>query len=672
VNSAQYQLFRQCLRVVARQRGCANLFVSGALIVLLSCSCSSVSPPATWHPELTADFERMVSNRKLLRIRQLLYASHPKESAPTGQLILGSTTYNLEYSSNSPLPTFFRTGSDGLRIKILSEADYGVGDGWRVVAIRIPQDQSAFGVWLKDIANTTNKLIIRKFSDASVSQFEIKNLYDFVILNGAALYYIGGDSIKGPRELKAKELSAPSLSDSIYLERDPRYALTLSALEDGNSLLLEASSLTENELHLVSRDRPPVLLAKRKINQKTKFASGRKGLWWIGTDQANSNLTLQFFDPFIGKLKSFRLGRPIGEPEELDSLLSHLFLRTNNLGKIDYHLISKQNLTIRKVPPPNEGCWLVPLKEASELNFECHYYTTLNENWVLDDASLSWTQIAAEATSLKKSSTIKKFLSSDGETIPVTYIENREKEPRATLAIVYGTYGTSLRPDFDPLWRTILEMGFDLAFVHVRGGGFKGSNWHHAGRGASKHRSVEDLIAVSRKLSQETQLPLFLMGKSAGGTVAASALNKSPALYRGAILDRPFLDLASRIRDSSDPLMLREMDEWFSERSYSTALAEVNTICPTTGLKPQSYPPILIRAARHDEVIKLSDVLNYTTKLSEQGKSQVLLRISETGTHKGEVTLDKQVEEDSYLVSFLLAVLSSPRKKGSLDLKRNH
>jgi len=625
----------------------------------LSCSCSHHAPRhASEHPEQTSDSEQLVSNRKLWQIQQLLYASHPKVISSPGQLTLDSTIYDLEYSSNSTLPTFFRTGNEGLRIKILSDTDFGVGNGWRVVAIRIPRDQSAFGVWLKDSANTTNKLIIRKFSDASISRIEIKELYDFTMLNGAALYYIGSNSIMGPRELKAKDLSSSLPGYSIYLERDPRYALTLTALEGGNSLLLESSSLTENELLLVPGDQLPTILAKRKVNQKKIFAVGHRGLWWINNSQAELNFTLQFYDPAIQETTSFSLERPAGELEALYPLQNHLLLRTNILGEIDYYLISKQSSIIRKIPAPAEDCWLVPLRDQSDPIFECRYYTTLEESWILDEGSLRWTQIPANTTPKKQSRIVKEFLSGDGETIPVTYLKSNQQEPRAIVSIVYGTYGTTLRPDFDPLWSTLLEMGFNLAFVHVRGGGYKGSKWHHAGRGAHKYRSTEDLIAVSRLLKQETQLPLFLMGKSAGGTVVASALNRSPALYTGAILDRPFLDLASRVMDSSDPLMLRELDEWFSDRSYSTALAELDKVCPTTGLKTQLYPPVLIRAARNDEVIKLSDILNYTARLSESGENRILLRVSETGTHKGEVTLDKQVEEDGYLISFLLLVLS--------------
>lgn len=68
-------------------------------------------------------------------------------------------------------------------------------------------------------------------------------------------------------------------------------------------------------------------------------------------------------------------------------------------------------------------------------------------------------------------------------------------EPRPCLLVVYGSYGHNLPTEFLAERLPLLRRGWLLALAHVRGGGELGRRWHAAGRGAAKHKSVDDLEA---------------------------------------------------------------------------------------------------------------------------------------------------------------------------------
>lgn len=54
-----------------------------------------------------------------------------------------------------------------------------------------------------------------------------------------------------------------------------------------------------------------------------------------------------------------------------------------------------------------------------------------------------------------------------------------------------GCYGESLPLDYQPEHEQLVSLGWVLAFCHVRGGGEKGRNWYHGGRGRNKMNTFQ-------------------------------------------------------------------------------------------------------------------------------------------------------------------------------------
>ncbi len=117
--------------------------------------------------------------------------------------------------------------------------------------------------------------------------------------------------------------------------------------------------------------------------------------------------------------------------------------------------------------------------------------------------------------------------SSDGVSVPVSLAHRRAFEaPAPCLVYVYGGFNVPVRPVHTPLLAVWLELGGALAFAHVRGGGERGEAWHHAGRRTGKQAAVEDVLAVTRGLTElglTTAERCAVRGESNGGLIASAA-----------------------------------------------------------------------------------------------------------------------------------------------------
>ena len=100
----------------------------------------------------------------------------------------------------------------------------------------------------------------------------------------------------------------------------------------------------------------------------------------------------------------------------------------------------------------------------------------------------------------------------------------------------YGAYGVTLSATFSPLRRAWFDRGGAYAFVHVRGGGGFGEEWHRAGRLKNKPNSISDFIAAAQYLIHAgwaKPATLSAMGASAGGIVIGGAVVAKPTVQCG-------------------------------------------------------------------------------------------------------------------------------------------
>lgn len=139
------------------------------------------------------------------------------------------------------------------------------------------------------------------------------------------------------------------------------------------------------------------------------------------------------------------------------------------------------------------------------------------------------------------------FPADDGEklTVHVTSPPGAEG-PLPLILTCYGGFGVPHLPLYEPTVPAWVECGGAYAFAQLRGGGERGRTWRDAGRGAGKHRTIDDLADVARGLIEAgiTRPDLLVLaGASLGGVVAAGCAIGHPELCAGFVTTAAPLDL---------------------------------------------------------------------------------------------------------------------------------
>ncbi|WP_306575977.1 prolyl oligopeptidase family serine peptidase [Oligella urethralis] len=209
----------------------------------------------------------------------------------------------------------------------------------------------------------------------------------------------------------------------------------------------------------------------------------------------------------------------------------------------------------------------------------------------------------------------------DGTKVPVTIVFPK-KPIQALLFTVYGAYGHSLSATYGTTVRSMLDRGFAYILVHVRGGGELGHQWHESGRALQKQNSINDFVDVAFELKKQYQLfdSSFAIAESAGALVVAASVNAQPDLFKGVVLQVPFLDVVESVFEQST----EDSDEWITERNKQNK-DYVTKYSPYQQLKEAQYPAMLLIAAMHDQRTPYWHALKFLFKARDMQKASAPL-----------------------------------------------
>lgn len=232
-------------------------------------------------------------------------------------------------------------------------------------------------------------------------------------------------------------------------------------------------------------------------------------------------------------------------------------------------------------------------------------------------------------------------VSANGVSVPVSLAYRNDKvSPDSPVFLYgYGAYGTPMKPYFMPQVISLLDQGAIYAIAHVRGGGYLGDAWYQAGKGINKPNGIKDFLATAEVMqryvpSRDTsrtssygaspaqaktsvKRDILAIGGSAGGTLVAAAINAQPSLFRGAVLQAPFVDVINTMADPSLPLTQQEYQEWGNPAKASDRKV-METYSPYDNISAQAYPPMLVRIGLHDSQVPYWEGAKFVAKLQQQ------------------------------------------------------
>lgn len=249
----------------------------------------------------------------------------------------------------------------------------------------------------------------------------------------------------------------------------------------------------------------------------------------------------------------------------------------------------------------------------------------------------------------------------DGIEIPislVSHVDTPLNENTPLLLYAYGSYGSTIDPDFSSTRLSLLDRGFVFAIAHVRGGEYLGRTWYEQGKMLHKKNTFTDFIACSEYLISKgytSEKKLYAYGGSAGGLLMGVIVNEAPLLYNGVIAAVPFVDVVTTMLDDTIPLTTGEYDEW-GNPANKNYYDYIKSYSPYDNVKPQAYPNLLITTGLHDSQVQYWEPAKWIAKLrlNKLDETVVYLDTNMQAGHGGASGRFDALKETAKKYAFLL------------------
>lgn len=248
--------------------------------------------------------------------------------------------------------------------------------------------------------------------------------------------------------------------------------------------------------------------------------------------------------------------------------------------------------------------------------------------------------------------------SHDGVEVPVSILARGDLKldgSAPTVLFGYGSYGITENPFFNPRLLAWIERGGVYVFAHVRGGGVRGTEWHLAGRQATKPNTWRDAIAVAQWLvDQRYTSPqrLGIAGGSAGGIFVGRAITEAPQLFAAAVPAVGVMDMVRAETDPNGPANVPEFGTVKNEAGFRALLAMSSYHHLKDGVK---YPATLLVHGVNDTRVAVWQSLKFANRMASlTAGGPVLLRLDFDIGHGQGSTLAQQQAQTADIWSFML------------------
>ncbi len=254
--------------------------------------------------------------------------------------------------------------------------------------------------------------------------------------------------------------------------------------------------------------------------------------------------------------------------------------------------------------------------------------------------------------------------SHDGRLVPITITRHKKTniDGSANLLLYgYGSYGSSMSPDFSSTKFSLIDRDIIWVTAHIRGGMEKGMRWWKEGKLLNKKNTFEDYIAVAKFLINKkytSKSKIIGMGGSAGGLLMGAVVNKEPELFLGMIMAVPFVDSLTTNLDHSLPLTIGEFDEFGNAQDNKEHFDYIFSYAPYQNIRKMDYPHILITTSLSDNRVLFDEPTKFTAKLRDYktDNNLLLLKTEMNAGHGGKSGRDGAIEEIAFDYAFALKI----------------
>ena len=502
---------------------------------------------------------------------------------------------------------------------------------------------------------------------------------------GSVVWNNAGDTVyylkKDPITLITNKVYKHVIGDTqdkdtlVYEEVDPEFSININKSTSKDFLMINIEKTNSNEIKIVD-------LNINKKNLYTFLPREENHLYRIDHVESyfyiRSNSNSPNYKIMVTESKSLT---NINEADEIishnediyiqDFLITRDFLlleiRTNGLPGIRTY--DKTTLKHRDINFKDQSYYasLLSSRYAEyDKNIIHYYYSSLNTPPaiysvdLLSDKSLKVWQ--KEIINFDESEyEIKRVFNEvrDGTMVPSTLVYKKGNDfKRPILFYGYGSYGNNTESSFRESLIPLLNRGFIIAYLNIRGGGEMGKYWYEEGRMLNKMNTFFDFNDSVKALLEKgygDKNNVFARGGSAGGLLMGAIINLEPELYSGVISGVPFVDVLTTMSDPTIPLTTFEYDEWGNPDNYDEYFY-MKKYSPYDNIESLNYPAVLVTSSLFDSQVQYFEPAKYVPKLREYSTSDnpILLKMNLIGGHGGKSGRINSFEERSLEASFLL------------------
>ena len=526
-----------------------------------------------------------------------------------------------------------------------------------------------FTIYLRDISS--EKLITEKIEDTSGSiTFSLDDKY---------LYYAKLDKFHRPRKIFRHKIGSPVKNDElIFEEKSDAFTVGISISSDEKFFFITSSDHNTSEQYFFSVDEKypkPKLIKKRKKGIIYSVNSW-DGFFYCHTnenaedfkiDRCN-NLINQNWETYIAPKDEVLVGGLTFLNDwviraEKSNALAKLFAKNNNTG-----IEEELNFSDEKVIVPSVS--LIQRDKNTDLVYLSYSSPKTPMRTYLYNLKTKEKSLIKEQE-IPSGHNPKDYIverlecsSSDGRLIPMTIIRHKKTKIDGSANLLlygYGSYGSSMSPDFSSTKFSLVNRDIIWVTAHIRGGMERGMKWWKEGKLLNKKNTFEDYITVAEYLIEKkytSKSKIIGMGGSAGGLLMGAVVNQKPDLFLGVIMAVPFVDSLTTNLDHSLPLTVGEFDEFGNAKENKDHFDYIFSYAPYNNIKKMDYPHILITTSLSDNRVLFDEPTKFTAKLRDfkTDNNLLLLKTEMNAGHGGKSGRDGAIEEIAFDYAFALKI----------------
>ncbi len=561
--------------------------------------------------------------------------------------------------------------------------DYAVSDDGRYLA------------WTQDTSGRRiHTLYIKNLATGEVLPERITPTLESVAwaADNATIFYMRQDPVllqSGPIYRHAIGTAAER-DVLVYDEPDKTLFAGISTSASDEYILISLEGYDTNELRAVPRARPDAAarVVLPRVDGVRNYADHLKGRWVIRTnDRARNFRVVSVDDARVADRAAWRELVPHRTDAAIDAV--QLF---DNAIVLQERVAA--NSQIRVLPwdasggaDGNPAGFVVPTKESAfAMNFGDNLDASLPSVRVVY-TSLTTPRTTIDVDVASGAQTVRKVQpvpgydatqyesarlwapSRDGKRIPISIVWRKDRYAKdgvhALVVDGYGAYGITSDAEFSSSDVSLLNRGFAVATLHVRGGADLGQDWYEDGRLLFKQNTFNDFVDATDFLVREgygAKDKVFARGGSAGGLLMGAVANQAGDRYRGMLLAVPFVDALTTMLDETIPLTTNEWTQWGDPREKA-AYDYIRSYSPYDNIEAKPYPSMLVTTGLWDSQVQYYEPAKYVARLRRMktDANPLYFHINLEAGHGGQSGRFERLKETALVQAFFIDLAGMTR-----------